>query len=186
MATKAKGMVTIWHGLKNSISAEMKPDGNCRSHLSPFCSFASARYNELLKMICAPITNANKRARTHRHTSIYTRTHSWNLRISVLRSQQLFSALNFAQRYDYVDWQRFCEQHMCYFKNFNVSIGRVKGRNRRQCISKLCFLAHWNQCVQWAQPGFLGPLFIWVLQFLIFENMSFRHAYRISHLTRIE
>lgn len=95
-----------------------------------------------------------KQARAH--TRIQIHIYSRNLRISILRSQQLFSALNFVQRYGSTHCQRFCEQHMCYFKHFNVRIGRERRRNR-QCISKFEFSGTFEaMCSMSSQPSFLS------------------------------
>lgn len=123
-------------------------------------------------MICAPITNANT------HTA-ETCAFQFCVLSSSLVHWTLFNVMAVSH------CQRFCEQHMFYFKLFDVSIGRERGHEIRQCISKFCSSGTFKLMCSMSSAQFFGPLFILVPSVIV-ENISFRHAYRISHLSRIQ
>lgn len=105
-------------------------------------------------------TSARSHTHSYRHTQLKPAHFDSAFSAARLVHWTLFNVMAI-----YLHCQRFCEPHMCYFKHFNVSIGRERGRNR-QCISKFCFLAQLNQCVQWA----LSPVFWAIIHFSSFFN----------------
>lgn len=116
-----------------------------------FASLALARYIELLKVICAPITNANKRALIHAFRYTYT-AETCAFQFCVLSSSLVHWTLFNVMALHIVN--AFANS-TCVILNISTCALAGSGDEIVNALANSSFLAHLKQCVQWA----LSPVF---------------------------